>query len=53
MLHILAYKGDIVTSLSGMEGMDGDLGGSAEFGFQRISEPEGRRRSPQGMTEFV
>ena len=34
-------------------GKDGDLGGSAEFGFQRISEPEGRRRSPQGMTEIV
>ena len=51
MLRILAYKGDIVTLLSG--GKYGDLGGSAEFGFQRISEPEGRRRSPKGMTEFV
>ena len=33
--------------------MGGGLGGSAKFGFQQISEPEGRRRSPQGMTEFV
>ena len=24
----------------------GGLGGSAKFGFQRTSEPEGRRRSP-------
>ena len=37
MLRFLAYKSVIVTSLSGW-GKDGALGGSAEFGFQRISE---------------
>ena len=52
MLRFLAYNGDSVTSVSGW-GKDGALGGAAEFGFQRISEPEGRRRSPKGMTEFV
>ena len=31
----------------------GGLGGSAEFGFQRVSEPEGRCGPRQGMTAFV